>query len=203
MTDTTLTGTNDAGYRVVLDIECPACRFPDISGQLPGGSGPRLLCRPCGWSTNAETAVDAVRSGIAHRLVSVLAQQAESGTPKSATSPGGKMLDLVRRDVLDATEGMATSAEVEEWLAERAHELYDEAPSVYTGKRWAEFVDLEAWDQDMHGEELHSLGVNITEQAGEALRRIATTLVFHLAGEISEALDQDDAMNASSESESA
>lgn len=187
------TKTTETAYRVVIDVTCPSCESPDISGQIPGGTGPRLLCRMCDWSTDAETATGTVRSGIAHRLVSVLARQAESGTPNSATSPGGKMLDLLRRDVLDATESMATSTEVEEWLAERAHEVHDEAPSVYAGQRWAEFVDLEAWDQDVEGDELHSLGVEITEQAGEALRRIATTLVFRLAGEISEALDHDEA----------
>lgn len=189
---TTQTETTETTYRVTLDITCPVCGYPEMSGQLPGGPGPRIKCNMCYWRSDVETATDTVREAIAARLIPVLAGQAECERPDSHSSPGAELLNFVRRGVLDATQGMDESA-VREWLDDCGHEIYDNAGAVYTAEIWRQFVDLGAWGQDSQDEPLCDTGMDVTNQAAEALRRIAERLTYHLAEEIAEALGDDEA----------
>lgn len=70
----------------------------------------------------------------------------------------------------------------------RALDIADGAPSVWTATRWAEFVDLAAWQEDVS--EWDGAGAELTDLAGYALAEIARRLVDALAGEVVELAQQ-------------
>ena len=81
---------------------------------------------------------------------------------------------------------------------ERAREIAEGAPDVYTHTRWAEFVDLNAWQEDVS--EWDGAGAELTDLAGYALAEIARRLVDALAGEVVEIAQEHAADNVSAPS---
>ena len=81
---------------------------------------------------------------------------------------------------------------------ERAREIAEGAPDVYTHTRWAEFVDLNAWQEDVS--EWDGAGAELTDLAGYALAEIARRLVDALAGEVVELAQEHAADNVSAPS---
>lgn len=111
-----------------------------------------------------------------------LAGMAECGNPDSTESAGAALLASVRDDVAEAIENRRT-------LDDAAHEIADKAPDVYTAKRWAEFVDLAAYQEDP---ELGEWPENLTDAAGIALYQIAERLVSALWADHDELIAEDD-----------
>lgn len=68
----------------------------------------------------------------------------------------------------------------------RVHEIADGAPSVYTYRRWAQFVDLAAFTEDTT--DLAGENADVTSLAGIALYQIAERLAYALLTEAAEAL---------------
>lgn len=81
---------------------------------------------------------------------------------------------------------------------ERAREIAEGAPDVVTVVRWAEFVDLYAWQEDVS--EWGGAGAELTDLAGYALAEIARRLVDALAGEVVELAQEHAADNVSAPS---
>lgn len=81
---------------------------------------------------------------------------------------------------------------------DRAREIAEGAPSVYTATRWAEFVQLAAWQEDLCLVDCD--GLTLTEVAAVALREIAQRLVDALAGELIEIAQEHAADNVSAPS---
>lgn len=81
---------------------------------------------------------------------------------------------------------------------ERAREIAEGAPDVVIAVRWAEFVDLAAWWEDVS--EWDGAGLTLTDTAGVALREIARRLVDALAGEVIELAQEHAADNVSAPS---
>lgn len=81
---------------------------------------------------------------------------------------------------------------------ERAREIAEGAPDVVTAVRWAEFVDLYAWQEDVS--EWDGAGAELTDLAALALREIARRLVDALAGEVVELAQEHAADNVSAPS---
>ena len=81
---------------------------------------------------------------------------------------------------------------------ERAREIAEGAPDVVTAVRWAEFVDLAAWQEDVS--EWDGAGLDLTDLAGYALAEIARRLVDALAGEVIELAQEHAADNVSAPS---
>lgn len=105
------------------------------------------------------------------------------GAPDSYDPPsaGAAFLLSVRDDVLERLRGRVTDGEL---LADAIGsvrdgddmlEILDGAPDVHTGTRWAEFVDLAAYHEDIR--EFAGPGSDMTECAGVALTVVAERLV--------------------------
>lgn len=111
-----------------------------------------------------------------------LAKRAECGVPDHLDSPGAELLQMVCDDVLSRWESG-------DWSEGAKHEIADSAPDVYTVRRWAEFVDLAAYQEtpDISGEWPDDL----TEAAGFALYQIAERLIASLVDDL-EAMTADE-----------
>lgn len=105
-----------------------------------------------------------------------LARLADCGSPDTPESPGAALLLSVQDDVNDL------DARPDD---DDTHQIADGAPDVYTYKRWQEFVDLAAWQEDL--DELGGTPEDLTEAAGVALyiiaRRLADRLIAERFGE--------------------
>jgi hypothetical protein len=66
------------------------------------------------------------------------------------------------------------------------HEVADDAPSIYTATRWAEFVDLAAYREDP---DLGEWPGDLTDAAGIALYQIANRLAIALVEELRDLTD--------------
>ena len=77
-----------------------------------------------------------------------LASMADCGSPDSPESVGAMLLVHVRDAVVEYLEGHDAGQYNEDERDAYAHEIPDGAPSVYTHERWAEFVDLAAYNED-------------------------------------------------------
>ena len=109
-----------------------------------------------------------------------LAKLADCGEPDSSTSPGAEWLQLVAR------EGQERRAEEPDGdLDDLIWEVADGLVPIYTSERWAVFVDLAAWQEDLDEAGL-SLGAaaDLTEAAGVALLGIAQRLLYAVLGEV-------------------
>lgn len=104
-----------------------------------------------------------------------LARLAECGDPDSSDSPGARFLEYVQDRVNEARE----YGELDQ---DRIHEIADGAPDVYTHKLWAEFVDLEAYNEDPT--DLGCDGTNMTQAAAVCLYIIAERLANALIADL-------------------
>ena len=80
----------------------------------------------------------------------------------------------------------------------RAEQIAEGAPDVVTAIRWAEFIDLHAWQEDIS--EWDGVGHDLTDLAALALAEIARRLVDALAGEVVEIAQDHAADNVSAPS---
>lgn len=120
-----------------------------------------------------------------------LASRADCSTPDSFTSAGATFLTHVRDRVVEAIEGFDGDGKPD-YDDIYGHEIADGAPDVYTYTRWAEFVDLGAYNEDPT--ELGWEDGDMTAAAGICLYLIAQRLVSALLDEyeIPESDDDDD-----------
>jgi hypothetical protein len=74
------------------------------------------------------------------------------GTPDTLESAGAMFLTRVRDALVEAVESGRITPSQERTNGEEAsdiiHEIADDAPSVYTATKWAQFVDLAAYQED-------------------------------------------------------
>ena len=80
----------------------------------------------------------------------------------------------------------------------RAEQIAEGAPDVVTAIRWAEFIDLHAWQEDIS--EWDGVGHDLSTLAALALAEIARRLVDALAGEVIEIAQEHAADNVSAPS---
>lgn len=109
-----------------------------------------------------------------------LAELAKSGQPDSRDSAGAVFLERVRDEVVEAFEAGRIGPEGSEDVGDVAHEIADDAPSVYTAHRWQQFVDLAAYQEEP---ELDEWPKDLTDAAAVALYQIAYRLVVALVNE--------------------
>jgi hypothetical protein len=124
-----------------------------------------------------------------------LATLADCASPDSVDSPGAVFLARIARDVAEWVEGYMDANPSERPgsidMGDAANEIADGAVPIYTHNRWATFVDLAAYVEDV-SELMSDAGDDLTAAAGVALYMIAERLVTTLAEELSAALDADD-----------
>lgn len=121
-----------------------------------------------------------------------LAGDADSGAPDAPDSAGSKMLESVRDGVVELIEqnrddwhDIATNERTDRLNDNgQVHEIADAAPDVYTHQRWAEFVDLQAYNEDPT--ELGDDGSDMTHAAAVCLYMIADRLAGTLIEEAAE-----------------
>jgi hypothetical protein len=131
--------------------------------------------------------------------VYTLVDLAGCGTPDSSASIGAYFLTGVRDALVDMIgwgvehNGLTVSEVAQEILdGDGRHEIADAAPSIYTHKRWMEFVDLCAYKEDI-SEVAGDTEPDMNTGAEIALYMIADRLVSALCQEIIDmAGDQDE-----------
>ena len=115
-----------------------------------------------------------------------LAGMADCGAPDNSTSVGAAFLTSVRDEVIEAVqfanEDDTLENAIETVRDDRVHEIADGSPSVYTSTRWAQFVDLAAYQEDIS--ELTSDETSLTDAAGVALYVIAERLALAILEDI-------------------
>lgn len=118
-----------------------------------------------------------------------LSDRADCGYPYGLEAE--RFLTSVRDSVIEAAESIAA----EDWEREMvddysgsAHEIADNAPSIYTTTKWEQFVGLSAFHEDPT--ELGFDGGDMEEGAGICLFLIASRLVSALAQEILEGITE-------------
>lgn len=119
-----------------------------------------------------------------------LAGMAGCGTPDSQESAGARFLVSVRDSLVEAVEYGRIGPDATEDVSDVAHEIADDAPSVYTHTRWTEFVDLAAYQEEEETGEGWS--ADPFEMAGDALSQIAYRLVIALADDLAPEESEDD-----------
>ena len=146
------------------------------------------------------------------RSVPHLASLADCHTPPRG-SDGARLLSHVAGEIGDALaeilDDLGPDATATQIVAAvqgfrdgeddtRAEEIAEGAPDVYTHTRWAEFIDLNAWQEDIS--EWDGVGHDLTDLAALALAEIARRLVDALAGEVVEIAQDHAADNVSAPS---
>jgi len=126
--------------------------------------------------------------------VNQLVKLADCASPDSMTSPGAAFLESVRDAVADTIEPDGTLRD------DSRHEIADGAPDVYTVTRWAEFVDLAAYQEEPDCGEWPS---DLTDAAGVALYQIAARLISAILDDIDTDETEDDDSEADAEGEPA
>ena len=146
------------------------------------------------------------------RSVPHLASLAECHTPPRG-SDGARLLSYVAGEtgdelalILDDLGPDATATQIVAAVQSfrdgdddtRAEQIAEGAPDVVTAIRWAEFIDLHAWQEDIG--EWDGVGHDLTTLAALALAEIARRLVDALAGEVIELAQEHAADNVSAPS---
>jgi hypothetical protein len=126
---------------------------------------------------------DADLDAIKELTVWQLARMADVADPDALDSAGTKFLVSVRDAYMEHVEYKGEDFDAAEDIGDTAHEIADGAPDVYTSTRWAEFVDLAAWNEDI-SELMPEAGNDLTGAAGVALYIIAERLVYALHAEL-------------------
>lgn len=124
-----------------------------------------------------------------------LANEAECSCPDSSESAGARFLESVRDGIVEAVEaydwsdndGMDAYQDLND--DDTIRDVCDNAPSVYTARRWAEFVDLGAYEEDPT--ELSNDASDMTATAGVNLYLIAQRLAMVMMADLSERAAQD------------
>ncbi|AWY07636.1 OCR-like antirestriction protein [Streptomyces phage Yosif] len=121
-----------------------------------------------------------------------LSNDAGCGCPDNLESEGALFLDRVRDAVVESLEYLVGSDDltlVEAVEYARDHgtdgEIADSAVSVYTHEKWKQFVDLQAYNEDL--DEIGGTPDDLDQGAGWALYLIASRLVGQLLQEIEDA----------------
>jgi hypothetical protein len=120
-----------------------------------------------------------------------LANLAECGEPSHDT-PGHAFLNEVRDGVCELFEEIADELDdVDDFdrIDDNGalHEIADGAPSVYTARKWSQFVDLSAfWEDPSEFGDFE----NMDKAGGVALYMIADRLARALVDEVREAVDE-------------
>jgi hypothetical protein len=112
-----------------------------------------------------------------------LARMADTADPDALDSAGAKFLVHVRDAYVEHVEYKGEDFDPSEDIGDTAHEIADGAPDVYTSTRWAEFVDLAAYQEDV-SELMPEAGDDLTGAAGVALYIIAERLIYALHAEL-------------------
>lgn len=122
----------------------------------------------------------------------VLSDRADCSSPDSHTSDGAQFLGNLRDATIghvDYLRGEGADPDSVDWSDARYSITEEVEPSIYTHARWMQFVDLEAYHQD-----IEDLGDGVTDMfdlAGLYLLEIAHTLVGSLLEELREAWNED------------
>lgn len=127
-----------------------------------------------------------------------LSGDADCASPDSADSAGARMLSSVRSSVIELIEYNAEEIDGPEWLDGAddngaVSEIADNAPDVYTHQRWAEFVDLGAYNEDPSDFIDMSGNVDMTQVAGVALYMIADRLARAMLADLLDRIETVDA----------
>jgi hypothetical protein len=133
------------------------------------------------FNTNRLAIVADIQDWSAFRL----ANEADVTTPDSDTSEGARFLRSVRDATLETLTGMGLF----EMDSFDAHQIADDAPSIYTYTRWLQFTDLAAWTEDIS--ELSDGSTDMEAMAGVALYIIAERLVGVIVEAVMEAEQED------------
>lgn len=124
---------------------------------------------------------------------------ADCGDPDSRESEGMEFLTSVRDSVVEGIEDGTFVPEDDGRDDDNGavHQIADNAPDVYTHKRWQEFVDLQAYQEEP--EMTDEWPEDLTDAAGVALYQIAERLVYAILREWREGLADDDQEEDSSD----
>lgn len=123
--------------------------------------------------------------------------QADCGSPDSKESPGAELLIEVRDVTCDLIEEVADDFDdVDEFdnIDDNGalHEIADGAPSVYTGRMWDQFADLNA-NQEDPSELCDPDGMDMDKLAGICLYMIADRLARAIVQEVRDAIENAEA----------
>lgn len=110
-----------------------------------------------------------------------LAQEAGCAEPDSRDSAGAEFLIGVRDAVVEILEEDPAN---DDW-----HGVADDAPSIFTRRRWLEFVDLCAYEEEP---EIVSWPDDLTDAAAVALYQIADRLAYALADQFEAKVEDED-----------
>ena len=117
-----------------------------------------------------------------------LASAANCLMTDTRTSAGARWLSSVRDDVLVEVHGVAAE-DFARLTEDIAHSIADSSVPVYTGQKWATFVDLGAYQEDVS--DLIDTQ-DFDKMSDVALYAIAERLVSALLGELAAAIDEGD-----------
>ena len=108
-----------------------------------------------------------------------LSSMADCAKPDSLTSAGACFLLSVRSGIIELVEDLEELPDDVQELDDdgSVHQIADNAPDVLTYRRWMEFCDLAAWQEDPTD---FRLAGDMTEQAGVCLYVIADRLAWAL-----------------------
>jgi len=118
-----------------------------------------------------------------------LAGPADCMSPDSPTSPGALFLGRVRDDVIERVEDITDLSDFERETEELTHEIADNAVPIYTADKWATFVDLGAYQEDVS--ELAGDEGDMDKLGSIALYVIAERLVQAILSDLTEAIAED------------
>lgn len=113
-----------------------------------------------------------------------LAREADCGSPSAQRRYGINFLQGIRDDVLERVQ--EGDEPFGQYPSDVASEVADGAVPIYTTDLWETFVDLQAYDEDTHGE-LGDDGSDLTKSAQYALYLIGSRLAHRLIEQILEA----------------
>jgi hypothetical protein len=134
---------------------------------------------------------DPIRNEILELNPFHLANEISIASPDSPNSPGALFLSRIVASTIEAIDYLDVDDlfDLVSAMDDNIHEIADNAPSIYTADRWAQFTDLAAWN-----EEIDNFGKinaeNLTDSvAGVALYSIARRLTYRVTEMIAESLD--------------
>jgi hypothetical protein len=108
---------------------------------------------------------------------------ADCASPDSLESAGAAFLTSVRDAAVEAYPRVRPVTG-EEDRSDVAHEIADDAPSVYTATKWAQFVDLGAYREEP--EATDAWPASLDDAASVALYQIAERLTLRVWDEMEE-----------------
>lgn len=124
-----------------------------------------------------------------------LALRADCSSPDSTESAGARFLLSVQDAVNEQWDNNHADWREDQpsdstWWNDLVHEIADAAPDVYTYKKWCEFVDLGAWQEDLS--DYGPMEDDVDRIGSIALYVIAERLAYALFEELCELDDDSD-----------